>query len=38
VWAASASLVTALLSGLVFGVLPASRASRLDPVIALARR
>ena len=38
VWAALASLVTALVAGVLFGVLPAHRASRLDPVAALAGR
>jgi putative ABC transport system permease protein len=38
VWAATAGLATALLSGTLFGVLPARRASRLEPVAALARR
>jgi putative ABC transport system permease protein len=37
-WAQGAALATALLSGLLFGVLPARRASRLEPVAALARR
>jgi putative ABC transport system permease protein len=37
-WAQAASLVTAVVAGLLFGVLPARRASRLDPVAALARR
>lgn len=37
-WAQVASLVTAIGGGLLFGVLPARRASRLDPVVALARR
>jgi len=38
VWAAAASLAIALVTGVVFGVLPAGRASRLDPVLALGRR
>jgi putative ABC transport system permease protein len=38
VWAQVAGLVTALVAGLLFGVLPARRASRLEPVAALARR
>jgi putative ABC transport system permease protein len=37
-WAQGAALATALLSGILFGVLPARRASRLEPVAALARR
>jgi putative ABC transport system permease protein len=37
-WAQVASLVTAVGGGLLFGVLPARRASRLEPVVALARR
>ena len=37
-WAVLAGLATALATGLVFGVLPARRAARLDPVTALARR
>ncbi len=37
-WAQLASLVTAVTAGLIFGVLPARRASRLEPVAALARR
>jgi len=37
-WAVTASLGTALLTGLLFGVLPARRAARLDPVQALAKR
>jgi putative ABC transport system permease protein len=37
-WAQGASLLTAVLAGLLFGVLPARRASRLDPVVSLARR
>lgn len=36
-WAVVAALVVAVLSGLLFGVLPARRAARLDPVQALAR-
>lgn len=36
-WAVLAGLGTALLSGLVFGVMPARKAAGLDPVIALAR-
>ncbi len=37
-WAATAALVVALVIGTGFGVLPAARAARLDPVLALARR
>lgn len=37
-WALLSALTVALLTGIVFGVLPARRAARLDPVQALARR
>jgi putative ABC transport system permease protein len=37
-WAVLAGLGTALCTGLLFGVLPARSAARLDPVTALARR
>ena len=37
-WAVLAGLGTALLTGLLFGVLPARSAARLDPVAALAKR
>ena len=37
-WAVLAGLGTALVTGLVFGVLPARRAAALDPVAALAKR
>ncbi len=37
-WAVVAAVVVAVASGLVFGSLPARRAARLDPVIALAGR
>lgn len=37
-WAVVAGLATAVTSGLVFGLLPARRAARLDPVMALAER
>jgi putative ABC transport system permease protein len=37
-WALSAAVGIALASGIVFGLLPARRAARLDPVLALAKR
>jgi putative ABC transport system permease protein len=37
-WALFAALAVSLLTGLVFGVLPARKAARLDPVTALAKR
>jgi len=37
-WAVLAGLGTAVVTGIVFGVLPARQAARLDPVAALARR
>ena len=37
-WAAAAALTTAIVAGTLFGVLPARRATRLDPVAALAGR
>ena len=37
-WAVVAALVVSVSVGLVFGVLPARRAARLDPIVALARR
>lgn len=37
-WAVLAGLATALVTGLVFGVLPARRAAQLDPVQALQKR
>ncbi len=38
VWAVFAALAVSVSVGLVFGVLPARRAARLEPVVALARR
>jgi putative ABC transport system permease protein len=37
-WAVLAGLGTALVTGILFGVLPARRAARLDPVLALSKR
>ena len=37
-WATGAAVGVAVCTGLLFGVLPARRAARLDPVIALARK
>lgn len=37
-WAVLAALATALITGVVFSLLPARRASRLEPAFALARR
>lgn len=38
IWALGSALTVALLTGLLFGVLPARKAAGLDPVAALARR
>jgi putative ABC transport system permease protein len=38
VWASLAGLAVAVASGLLFGMLPARRAARLDPVIALQKK
>ena len=38
VWAVSTALLVALVTGLLFSLLPARRAARLDPVLALSRR
>jgi len=38
IWALLAALAVALFTGLVFGVLPARKAARLDPVAALSKR
>ncbi|MEJ2397165.1 MAG: hypothetical protein P8Z67_02650 [Gammaproteobacteria bacterium] len=37
IWALGAAVFVALVTGLVFGVLPARRAAKLDPVLALSR-
>jgi putative ABC transport system permease protein len=37
-WAVGAALGVSLLTGAVFGLQPARRAARLDPILALARR
>lgn len=37
-WAVAAGVATALVTGILFGVMPARRAARLDPVQALAKR
>ncbi|MBV8667327.1 MAG: ABC transporter permease [Burkholderiaceae bacterium] len=36
-WAVLAALLTAVATGLIFGVMPARRAARMDPVLALSR-
>jgi len=38
VWAVIAAVSVAILTGLLFGTLPARRAARLDPVVALSRK
>jgi putative ABC transport system permease protein len=38
VWAVSTAVLVALVTGLLFSLLPARRAARLDPVLALSRR
>ncbi len=37
-WAVAAAVAVALITGLLFGAMPARRAARLDPVLALAHR
>lgn len=37
-WALAAAILTAFVTGVIFGVLPARRAARLDPVAALSKR
>ena len=37
-WAVLAGVGVAVATGLIFGILPARRAARLDPVLALAQR
>jgi putative ABC transport system permease protein len=37
-WAVAGAVLTSMACGMLFGILPARRASRLDPVAALARR
>jgi len=37
-WAVTAAAITAIATGILFSILPARRAARLDPVLALSRR
>jgi putative ABC transport system permease protein len=37
-WAVALAMLIAVASGVVFGLMPARRAARLDPVVALAGR
>ncbi|MBM4221470.1 MAG: FtsX-like permease family protein, partial [Gammaproteobacteria bacterium] len=37
-WAVAGAVLTSMACGMLFGILPARRAARLDPVAALARR
>jgi len=37
-WAVGAAFATCVVTGIMFGVWPASRAARLDPIVSLARR
>jgi putative ABC transport system permease protein len=38
IWAVAAAVVTAALTGVGFSLMPARRAAKLDPVVALAKR
>jgi putative ABC transport system permease protein len=38
VWGFWSAIIVALLTGLIFGVLPARKAANLDPITALAKR